>query len=167
MTKVGLENLFSDNTKMMQLIYAEIKNDFDKNGEIEDEKFEKIDEIVQNSYETDGEDIEDMGDLIMACNGIMDILFTSRENLIRYENILTPRKKAKKLAHKKFRSAYDFYYKEEIEKGKAEKIIKYEDEKPRDIFNVEECVYQYTSLVKYRWEPSTLKLKSKIHDFGL
>lgn len=167
----NLDNLFSENTKILQLIYHEIKTKFEKNGEIEDDYYksllDEINEIIQDSYEKDNEDVEDMEDLIRGCNMIMDILFISKENLLRYEEISLCRKKAKKLAHKKFREAHDFYYKKEIEKGNMDKIIKYDDEKPRDILNVEECVHQYACLVEYVWNPSCVEFKKKLVEYGL
>ena len=49
-----------------------------------------------------------------------------------------------------------------IEYGEKEKLIKYPDEKPRDILNAESCIHQYACLVKYIWEPSTIELKKKL-----
>ena len=89
---INMDNVFSDNTILLKLIYEEIRTIYDKDKEVPDEKFteliKEIDDIIQNSYETDDEDIEDMEDLITACNMIMNLLFTSKENLIRYYPII-------------------------------------------------------------------------------
>lgn len=108
------------------------------------EYLERIEKCIRDCYNSNNIDIEDMGDMgdiFRVCDIIMYILWTSKENYQKYYDIILLRKLTKKLAHKKFREAHDFYFKEEIEQGKREKIIKYPDEKPRDIFNVEECEY--------------------------
>jgi len=153
----NLDNLFSEETKQLHLIRLQI------NDEVSIEEFneliKEIDEGVMNSYKSDNDDIEDLGDMFGIIDDIMYKLWTSQENFAKYYDIIFSRKKAKKLAHKKLREAHDFLYKDEIANGIVEKKITYSDEVPRDIFNVHECVYQYSAFLEYTWYPSLEKIK--------
>ena len=153
----NLDNLFSEETKQLHLIRLEI------NDQVSTEKFneliKEIDEGVMNSYKSDDDDIEDLGDMFNIIDDILYKLWTSRENYEKYYDIIFSRKKAKKLAHKKLRESHDFLYKDEIANGTIDKKITYPDETPRDIFNVHECVYQYSAFLEYNWCPSLEKIK--------
>jgi hypothetical protein len=154
---MNLDNLFSEETLQLHLIREEITD------EISSEKFDEflieIDECVMNSYKSDNEDIEDLDDIFTIMDNIIYKLWTSKENYEKFYNIIFSRKKAKKLIHKKLREAHDFLFKNEIENGTVEKKIIYHDEVPRNIFNIHECVNQYSSFLEHNWYPSLDKIK--------
>ncbi len=156
-----LSHLFAKETEELRVICELISPDITDN-EFDECCFD-IENTINKSYKNESNDIEDMGDIIMGIDLIIKKMWTNKENVDKFFELLVLRKKAKKLSHKKFREGHDWYYHDKIEKGIMKPKIKYSDEKPRDFWNVEECVFQYMSLVKYVWEPSTKKIKE---DYG-
>lgn len=158
----NLNNLFSENTKICFLLRDEIIKVFKEKKDIDEEKFEKylkeFEEIAQDSYKTNDEDIEDLGDILKLCNEVMFCLITDKTSLEKYYDIVLTRKGIKKLINKKFREAHDFLYSAEISEGKEDKKTK-PDEIPREIWNCHECEYQYAAISRYIWQPTTNKLK--------
>lgn len=153
-----MSNAFANETHELKLIKFIIGPDMEKDEF--DTYCKDIDKLIQSSYLSDDTDIEDIGDLIMLLNMIIDKMWIGEKQALEYYELLLLRKKAKKLAHKKFREGYDWIYRDEIKQKKVEPIIKYSDEKPRNYWNVHECVFQYNELVKYIWKPSTEKIFS-------
>lgn len=156
------ENFLSENTKICVLLRDDMITTFDKNGEIEKNRFEEnlkeFEEISTDSYNTNDEDIEDLGDILMLCNQVMFHILTNKTNLDKYYNIILTRKSIKKLINKKFREVHDFVYSNQINNKKIDRKTK-PDETPREIWNCYECEYQYASISRYIWQPSTDKLK--------
>lgn len=157
-----MSNAFANETHELKLIKFIISPDMEKDEF--DTYCKDIDKLIQSSYLSDDTDIEDIGDLIMLLNMIIDKMWIGEKQANEYYELLLLRKKAKKLAHKKFREGYDWIYRDEIKQKKVEPIIKYSDEKPRNYWNVHECVFQYNELVKYIWKPSTEKIKKNYID---
>ena len=115
----------------------------------------EIKEIITGSFDSDDEDIEDLGDIITVLNEAINRLWTSKENIKKYYDFLLLRKKAKKLSNKKFRQGCNHLF------GKS----KYPNEISRVYWNVEECEQQYRELVLYIWQPSTVEIKKIYNEF--
>ena len=164
----NFDNVLSENTTICVLLRDEIITVFDKEKEIEENKFEKylkeFEEIAQDSYKTNDEDIEDLGDILTLCNQVVFHLITDKASLEKYYEIVLTRKSIKKLINKKFREAHDFLYSVEISEGKEDKKTK-PDETPREIWNCHECEYQYAAISRYIWKPSTNKLNQITDSF--
>jgi hypothetical protein len=151
-----MEDLFSEETKQLQLIvnlvepniefieFVKVKND--------------IYNIITKSFKSVSNDIEDLGDQITLIDLLIQKLFISKENLIKFNSLVDLRLKAKKYANSKYREGYDWLYSEQIKKGFVEKKIKYTHEIPREFWNVEECEIQYFELIEHVWKPSTYEL---------
>lgn len=128
------------------------KNDFDK-------YCVSIEAIIFESYKNNSNDIEDLSDLIMLFDIKIEELFTSKENVDKFFNLVILRKKTKKLANKKFREGYDWIYKDQIQQNIIKSKIKYSDEQPRDYLMVENCEFQYSELVNHIWKNGLEKHK--------
>lgn len=159
-----ISHLFANETEELRLINALISHDIEINEF--DECCNDIDKLIESSYKNNSTDIEDMSDLIMGINLIIEKMWIDHTHAIKFYELLLLRKKAKKLAHKKFREGYDWYHREEIKLGTIKPIIKYQDEKPREFWNVESCAFQYGELVDYVWKPSVEKLKKNYQYFN-
>lgn len=159
LTIMDLTNLFAEETKELKLLLDLIEIDI--GAEDFDDCCKNIDEIIQQSYQNNSTDIEDLGDLIMLLDNKIEQMFLTSEKINKYHNLILLRKKVKKLAHKKFREGYDWIHKNKIDKGIVKSIIKYQDEIPRNYLNVEECEIQYHELVNFVWKPNVEKFKIK------
>lgn len=158
-----MEFLFSNETKQMQTIYFEIE------PSITTEEYEnyknKIDKLIIDSYESIDNDVEDQSDIICAINKIIDKMWICSDTFEKFYDLILLRKKAKKMANKKFREGHDYYYVDLIKINKIQPIIKY-DETPRYYWNVEECVQQYDALIKYVWKPSVVEINKLANKFN-
>ncbi len=119
-----------------------------------DNLYIKINGCIYESYNSDDEDIEDLGDIVIILNEFIKKMWTNKNNLIKFIELIGLKLKAKKLNHSKLREGYDFYYSEQIKNGEKKSLIKYVEEKPRNYFNVYECEYQYKNFLNNVWEPS-------------
>jgi hypothetical protein len=162
---VDLTHLFAEETKELQLVLSLVdvnitKDDFN-------ETCDDIEKIINDSYKNNSTDIEDLSDVLYLLDKKIEQLFTSKNNVIKFNRLCELRKKTKKYANKKFREGHDWIYQECIKNGQMESKIKYPDEKPRDFLMVEEFAYQYDSLLKYYWYPGLEKLKEIINKYEL
>ncbi len=162
---MDLTYLFAKETEELQLILSLIDENITENDF--DEICDDMEKIIDNSYKNDSTDIEDLSDIMCLLNTKIDQLFTSKDNMIKFEKLCMLRKKTKKYANKKFREGHDWIYREEIKNNLVKAKIKYPDEKPRNFLLVEEFEFQYNSLLKYYWYPEVKKLKNMINKYGL
>jgi len=157
---MDLTHLFAKETEELQLILSLVKCDIEE-GDF-NETCDDLCEIIENCYKNNSTDVEDLGDILSLIDKKIEELFTSKENILKFEKLCEIRKKIKKFANKKFREGHDWIYKKEITNNLREPKIKYDNEVPRDYMLVEECEFQYTQLLKYHWYPGLEKLKSLI-----
>ncbi len=133
-----LEHLFSQNVKKIQnefilesLDIGYDLNDFDKDCDL-------IEKCIDDSYKSDDEDVEDLGDIIQITNIILEkIIPNNKFTNDHIYKMLYLRKKAKKMSNQKTRDA---------------KV-------GRDFWNSDEAIQQFCELCEYTWHPSVTKIK--------
>lgn len=162
---MDLTHLFAEETKELNIILALITNDIEEGefNEICDDMFK----IIENCYKNNSTDIEDLGDILTLIDKKIEELITSKENFLKFEKLCALRKKIKKFANKKFREGHDWIHQKEILNNSLKSKIKYPDEKPRDYMLVEECEFQYSSLLEYHWFPGLEKLKNLMKKYNI
>ncbi len=135
---MNLDNLFCENVKKIQNAFIMESFKMDYNLEDFDEDCKLIESCINYSYETDDEDIEDMGDLIDITNIILyEMIPNDKFSFEQISRMVQLRKLAKKKANQKSRDSRE----------------------GRKFWNVEEAPYQYMELCQYIWHPSSAKLK--------
>lgn len=145
-------NLFSNQTKKLYLTIQGLDHItlHDQYNEI----IKEIDSIITESFDSNDEDIEDLGDIITILNETINRLWTNKENIKKYYDFILLRKKAKKLSNKKYRQGYNHLF------GKSN----YPNEYSREYWNVEDCEQQYRDLILYIWKPSSIEIKKIYHN---
>lgn len=134
-----LEHLFSDSVKKIQgrFILQSLDLDYDLNDF--DDDCGLIETCINESYKSNDEDVEDLGDIIQFTNMILDKIIPNGKFTDDHINkILLVRKKAKKMSNQKTRDARN----------------------GRDFWNSDEAIQQFIELCNYVWHPSVTKIKS-------
>lgn len=116
--------------------------------------YNKLDELIKKNYESNDTDIEDLHDMLGLLNSYLFENLSGEINdkiMDKNKNLLKLRMTTKKYATKKYREGMMFLH--------PEMPKKYDDEKPREYFEVEFAYHQYHSLLEYEWKPSVEKYK--------
>ncbi len=133
-----LDYLFSKNVKKIQaeFILESLDIDYDLNDF--DKDCELIEKCIDDSFKSDDEDVEDLGDIIQITNIILNKIIPNKKFTNDHiQKILYLRKKAKKMSNQKTRDAKN----------------------GRKFWNNEEAVQQFCELCDHVWHPSVTTIK--------